>query len=44
MIGAGREHVAGLEGVDRAHPFDAARNIVRHVAGVEVLLERAVDP
>src|SRR5262245_54860440 len=41
VVGTGREHVAGLERVDRADPLDAARDVVRHVAGVEVLLERA---
>ena len=44
MIGAGRQHVAGLERVDGADPLDAARDLVGHVAGVEILLEHAVDP
>ena len=44
MIGTAREHVARLERMDRADPFDAARDIVRHVAGVVVLHQRAVDP
>jgi len=39
-----RENVPGLEGVDRGHPLDAARDLVGHVAGVEALLELAVDP
>src|SRR5262249_50154651 len=44
MVGAGREDVAGFHRVDRAHPLDTARDLVRHVVGVEVLLEGAVDP
>ena len=44
MIGAARQHVARLERMDRAHPFDAARDFVRHVAGVVVLHQRAVHP
>src|SRR5688572_32399832 len=39
MVGAGREDVAGIDGVDRRHPFDTARDLVRHVVGVEVLFE-----
>ena len=37
VIGAGGDDVARLQGVDRGQPFDAARDLVRHVAGVEVL-------
>src|SRR5262249_13800002 len=33
VVGAGRQYVAGLEGVDRADPLDAARDLVRHVVG-----------
>jgi hypothetical protein len=44
VIGAGGEHVARAEGVDAGHPLDAARDLVGHVVGVEVLLEGAVDP
>src|SRR5215470_10845801 len=36
VVGAGREDVARLEGVDRRDPLDAARDLVRHIAGVEV--------
>src|SRR5262249_11207718 len=43
VIGAGRQHVAGLERVNRADPFDAAWDLVGHVAGVEILLDYAVD-
>ena len=44
VIGAGRQNVAGLQRMDRADPLDAARDLVRHVVGVEVLLQYAVDP
>src|SRR5262249_14668774 len=44
VIGAGRQDVAGLERVDRRDPLDAARDLVRHVTGVEVLLQLAVHP
>ncbi len=44
MIGAGGHDVAGLECMDGGQPLDAARNLVRHVVGVEVLLQFAVDP
>ena len=37
MIGAGGDDVAGLERVDGAHPFDDARDVVRHVGGIELL-------
>src|SRR5262245_16904423 len=36
MIGAGRQHITGLQGVDRADELDAARDLVGHVVGVEV--------
>ena len=44
MIGSQRQHVAGLQRVDRADPFDAARDFVRHVAGVVVLHQGPVHP
>src|SRR3989449_3458339 len=44
VVGSGSEDIAGLQGVDRADPFDAPRNLVGHVARVEVLLERSVHP
>src|SRR3546814_4939919 len=44
MVGAHRQHVAGLQRVNAAHPLDAAGDVVRHVGGVVVLLEIAVDP
>src|SRR5581483_1530321 len=44
VVGAAGEHVAGLERMDRAHPLDAARNFVRHVAGIVVLHQHAVVP
>ena len=37
MIGAGCKNVAGLQRVDGSDPFDAARNLMRHVVGVEIL-------
>src|SRR5437899_2388877 len=37
VVGAQREYVAWLQRVDRADPLDAARDLVRHVAGVVVL-------
>jgi len=42
MIGPGGQYVAGLQRMDRAQPFDAARNLVGHVGGVELLHELAV--
>src|SRR5438445_9814933 len=44
MVGAGRDDVAGLERVDRGDPYDAARDLVRHVARAVVLLDVRVDP
>ena len=44
MVGAGGEDVARLQRVDGGDPLDAARDLVRHVVGVEVLLQLAVDP
>src|SRR5262249_44236161 len=44
VVGPRGEHVAGLQRVDGGDPLDAARDLVRHVARVEVLLELAVDP
>src|SRR6266850_2103851 len=44
VIRAAGEDVARFERMDRAHPFDAARNLVRHVAGVVALHQRAVVP
>src|SRR5262249_34104406 len=44
MVGAGGEDVAGLQRVDRRHPLDAARDLVGHVVGVEVLLQLSVHP
>src|SRR5205807_4369528 len=44
MVRAGRDDVAGVEGVDRGDPLDAARDLVGHVARVVVLLELAVHP
>src|SRR5262249_13755559 len=44
VVGAGGEDVAGLERVDGGDPLDAPGNLVRHVAGVEVLLEHRIDP
>src|SRR5688572_28732962 len=32
MVGSRPEDVPGFDRMDRAHPFDAARNLVRHVA------------
>ena len=40
MVGAGREHVARLQSMDGADELDAARDFVRHVVGVVVLLQR----
>ncbi len=44
MVGAGRQDVARRQRMDRADPLDAARNVVRHIVGVEVLAQHAVDP
>src|SRR6516162_4257557 len=44
VIGPGGDDVARLQGVDRGEPLDAARDLVRHVAGVEVLHQGAVVP
>src|SRR3546814_4918575 len=43
MVGAHRQHVAGLQRVNAAHPLDAAGDVVRHVGGVVVLLERSEE-
>src|SRR5688572_21671692 len=34
VVRAGREDVPGFDRMDRAHPLDAARNLMRHVARV----------
>src|SRR5215510_8158172 len=44
MIGAARQDIARLQRMDRTHELDAARNLVRHVVGVEVLLQLTVVP
>src|SRR5579859_6962893 len=44
MVGARSQNVAGLEGVDGSHPFNTARDLVRHVVSVEALHQRAVVP
>src|SRR5438128_4627984 len=44
VVRSGGKDIAGLQGVDRADPFDAPRNPVGHVARGEVLLERSVHP
>src|SRR5947199_3819299 len=44
VVGARRQDVARLQGMDGADPLDAPRDLVGHVAGVEVLLERLVHP
>jgi hypothetical protein len=44
VVGAAGQDVAGLERVQGACPFDAARNLVSHVRRVEVLPQRAVVP
>src|SRR6266571_4851540 len=44
VVGARGKDVAGLQRVNGADPLDAPRNLVRHVARVEVLLERFVHP
>src|SRR5882672_3852329 len=44
MVGAGGDDVAGLQRVDRRQPLDAARDLVPHVVGVEVLHQGAVVP
>src|SRR5215472_421488 len=41
VVGASRQDVASLERVQCARPFDAARDLVRHVGGVEVLPQHA---
>ena len=43
VIGAGGQHIARLQSMDRAHPLDATRNLVRHVVGVEILFDDTVD-
>ena len=37
MVGAGCENVARLHRMDGSDPFDTARNLMRHVVGVEIL-------
>src|SRR3989475_10413864 len=44
VVGARGYDIASLERVNEADPLDAPRNLVRHVARVEVLLERFVHP
>src|SRR3989442_1061118 len=44
VVGARGKDITGLERMDGADPLDAPRNLVRHVARVEVLLERFVHP
>src|SRR5215471_1391155 len=44
MVRAGGEDVARLQGVDGGDPLEAAGDLVRHVARVEVLRQLAVDP
>src|SRR5271165_1731189 len=44
VVGAGGDDVARLQGVDRGQPLDAARDLVCHIAGVEVLHQGAVVP
>src|SRR5215467_6159999 len=39
MVGAGCENVAGVQRVNRGDPFNAARNLMRHVVRVEILHE-----
>src|SRR5262249_59708886 len=38
MVGTGCENVAGVQRVNRGDPFNAARNLMRHVVSVEILL------
>src|SRR5262245_56472885 len=42
MIGAGCENVAGVQRVNRGDPFNAARNLMRHVISVEILHDDTV--
>ena len=42
MICARRQNIARVEGMDGGDPLNAARNFVRHVVGIEVLIDRAV--
>mgnify|MGYP001446572265 CR=1 FL=1 len=42
MVGAGRNDVTGLQRMDRTHPLDDARDVMRHVGGVELLHHGAV--
>src|SRR5262249_21509325 len=42
MVGAGCENVAGVQRVNRGDPFNAARNLMRHVISVEILYDNTV--
>src|SRR6516164_3666301 len=42
MVGAGCENVAGVQRVNRGDPFNAARNLMRHVVSVEILHDNTV--
>src|SRR5262249_49177802 len=42
MVGAGCENVAGVQRVNRGAPFNAARNLMRHVISVEILHDNTV--
>ena len=44
VIGSQRQDITRLKRMDRANPFDAAGNLMRHVAGVVVLHQRAIIP
>src|SRR5688572_25167136 len=44
VIRSGGEHVARLQRMYGRYPLDAPRDIVCHIARVEVLLEHAVHP
>jgi len=42
VISPSRQNIARLERMDGRYPLDAARNLVRHVVGIEVLIQGAV--
>src|SRR5262245_39583591 len=42
MVGACCENVAGVQRVNRGDPFNAARNLMRHVVSVEILHDNTV--
>src|SRR5262249_15111866 len=42
MVGTGCENVAGVQRVNRGDPFNATRNLMRHVVSVKILHDNTV--